>query len=192
MPEKLIAIAVGCGRVPGISRCAEADEVGEPGHLGGQLAGRGLHLQVPHRRGEDRAAEVRPLEQGPEPDAAAHGVRDEVARPGQVEPRLEVEQRRDVELVGAEVLDVPEHGVGRMPVGQPLAAPVDRRATERPRATSRAATRPYFSANSVRPGKITAVPCAPAPPYHRPQPHAVRGGQPVAPRRPPGASATSA
>ena len=33
--------------------------------------------------------------------------------------------------------------------------------TERPRATSLAATRPYFSANSVRPGKITAVPCVP-------------------------------
>ena len=170
---------------PGHQPRAEADDVGKPRHLGGQLAGRCLHLQVPHRRGEDRAAEVRPLEQRAEPDAAAHGMRDEIARPGQVEPRLEIEERRHVLLVDAEVLDVPEHGVGRVTVGEALAAPVDDEHREAARHQLRAP--PARISRRTRCGRERSPPFPAPRPARRPrEAHAVRSGQPVCLRRPRG------
>ena len=141
---------------------AEPGEVGEPGHPRGQLAGRRLHVQPPHRRREDRAAEVRRARAG----CAARCSRPSNARRDSAAPAgpssaTSVEQRRDVALVVAEVLDVAEHRVGRMPVAEPLAAPVDHRDRRSRAPPAAAATRPYFSANSVRPGKTTAVPRRP-------------------------------
>jgi hypothetical protein len=62
----------------------DADEIGELGDAGGELPGRAAHLQVPHRRREERADEIRALEQGAQADAGAHGMPEHVPGPGQV------------------------------------------------------------------------------------------------------------
>ena len=158
--------------------------------LRGQLARRGAHLQVPHRRGEDRAAEMRAFEQGAQADAAAHGMRDHVARAG---------QRRDLGVRRAgprrragsarKSSTWPRSRRRRMPVatgpGRASRSPRPRGRARR----SRRATRPYFSTYSVRPGNTIAAPRAPPCPDRGAQPQAVRRRQPerppaVAARRP--------
>ena len=192
MPSKPTASAVGCGPRPGISRPPRPTRLASWVILRGQLAGRRPHLQVPHRRREHRAAEVRPLEQGAEPDAAAHRMRDEVARPGQVELASSVEQRRHVALVVAEVLDVAEHRVApdagrdrpwpRQSITDHRQAARDQRA--RPRGRTSRRTR-------CGRGRRTAVPRAPPVQTTARSRTPSEAVEPEGPRRPPAPPATS-
>ena len=107
------------------------------------------------------AAEVRALEQRAQADAAAHRVRDEIARPGQPElgRRGRAARRRRAGTRGS-----PRRGraSGLPAAGRTAPGRASRSPRPRSRApTSRPATRPYFSANSVRPGNSTAVPRRP-------------------------------
>ena len=87
---------------------------------------------------------------------------------GRSRDRGMLEQRRDVVLVVAEVLDMAEVAARwRGAVGQALAAPVEHARPTGRGSRSRPTTRPYFSMYSVRPGNTIAVPRVAAVPDRR-------------------------
>ena len=178
--------AAGRPRVPGHPPVAEADPAGHRGQRRRRPARRRPQVQPPHRRREDRAVEVPPLDQRPQRDAAAHRMRHEIAAaPAGSSAAASASSAGDVVLIVGEVA---RRGRASRCAGAGPTAPG--RASRSPRPRSRAPTSSAATGRTSRqtrcgPGKITAVPRAAAPPDHRPQPRAVRGASATSLRRPP-------
>ena len=140
LPAKLGASGGRLARVPGHQPVAEADHVRRAAvtlPVSSRVAASSAGATSARRRSRRRSS---PARAGSGGRCSRPSNARQVARPGQVEPRLERQQRRHVALVVAEILDVAEHGVARVPVRQPLAAPVDdhdRRGRGRPAAPPR-------------------------------------------------------